>query len=106
SIPYAGEGSLGVRPWVSALEPPPVQPPVVLAAVGPAMISLTAEIADGWFPWGFAPGMMPAFEPYLATGFELAGASKTRADFDIWAIVDLVVTDDVRTGIDMFRPYV
>jgi alkanesulfonate monooxygenase SsuD/methylene tetrahydromethanopterin reductase-like flavin-dependent oxidoreductase (luciferase family) len=106
SIPYAGEGSLGVRPWVSALEPPPVQPPVVLAAVGPAMISLTAEIADGWFPWGFAPGMMPAFEPYLATGFERAGASKNRADFDIWAIVDLVVTDDVRTGIDMFRPYV
>jgi len=42
---------------VSALEPGP-PPPIVLAAVGPQMIALTAEIADGWFPWGFAPGMM------------------------------------------------
>jgi alkanesulfonate monooxygenase SsuD/methylene tetrahydromethanopterin reductase-like flavin-dependent oxidoreductase (luciferase family) len=106
SIPYAGEAALGVQPWVSALDPGPAQPPIVLAAVGPQMISLTAEIADGWFPWGFAPGMMHAYEPYLATGFERAVAGKRREDFDIWAIVDLVVSDDVRAGIDRFRPYV
>ena len=105
SIPYAGEGALGVRPWVSALDRG-TEPPVVLAAVGPRMISLTAEIADGWFPWGFAPGMLPAYEPFLAAGFERAGAAKRRADFDIWAIVDLVVSDDVQAGIDLFRPYV
>jgi alkanesulfonate monooxygenase SsuD/methylene tetrahydromethanopterin reductase-like flavin-dependent oxidoreductase (luciferase family) len=105
SIPYAGADALGVKPWVSALEPGPM-PPIVLAAVGPQMISLTAEIADGWFPWGFAPGMLPAFEPFLAAGFERAGANKRREDFDIWAIVDLVVTDDVKAGMDRFRPYV
>ncbi|GAA3096814.1 LLM class F420-dependent oxidoreductase [Pseudonocardia yunnanensis] len=104
SIPYAGEGALGVRPWVSALERGP-EPPVVLAAVGPQMIALTAEIADGWFPWGFAPGMMPTFEPLLAAGFERA-PGKRREDFDIWALVDLVVSDDVRSGLDRFRPYV
>jgi alkanesulfonate monooxygenase SsuD/methylene tetrahydromethanopterin reductase-like flavin-dependent oxidoreductase (luciferase family) len=38
SIPYAGVGALGVRPWVSALERGP-EPPVVLAAVGPQMIA-------------------------------------------------------------------
>jgi alkanesulfonate monooxygenase SsuD/methylene tetrahydromethanopterin reductase-like flavin-dependent oxidoreductase (luciferase family) len=105
SIPYAGEGALGVQPWVSALEPGP-PPPIVLAAVGPQMISLTAEIADGWFPWGFAPGMMPAYEPHLAAGFARAGEGKRREDFDIWAIVDLVASDDMKAGIDLFRPYV
>lgn len=104
SIPYAGAGALNVNPWVSALEPGP-PPPIVLAAVGPQMIALTAEIADGWFPWGFAPGMMPAFEPLLAAGFERA-PGKRREDFDIWAIVDFVVSDDVKAGIDLFRPYV
>lgn len=105
SIPYSGEGSLGVGPWVSALEPG-AEPPIVLAAVGPQMISLTAEIADGWFPWGFAPGMMPAFEPMLTAGFEKAGPGKRREDFDIWALVDLVICDDVRSGLDRFRSYV
>ena len=106
SIPYAGEDALGVHPWVSALERGPADPPIVLAAVGPQMISLTAERADGWFPWGFAPGMMPAYEPDLAAGFSRAGAGKRREDFDIWVLVDLVVSDDVRAGIDLFRPYV
>jgi alkanesulfonate monooxygenase SsuD/methylene tetrahydromethanopterin reductase-like flavin-dependent oxidoreductase (luciferase family) len=105
SIPYAGDGALGVRPWVSTLDPGPMTPPIVLAAVGPQMISLTAEIADGWFPWGFAPGVMHAYEPYLAAGLKRAG-HKHREDFAIWAIVDLLVTDDVRAGIDRFRSYV
>jgi alkanesulfonate monooxygenase SsuD/methylene tetrahydromethanopterin reductase-like flavin-dependent oxidoreductase (luciferase family) len=105
SIPYAGEGALGVHPWVNTLERGP-EPPIVLAAVGPKMITLTAEIADGWFPWGFAPGMMQAFEPMLAAGFEKAGPDKRREDFDIWAIVDLVVSDDVRAGLDRFRSYI
>ena len=50
--------------------------------------------------------MLPAFEPLLAAGFERAGADKRREDFDIWAIVDLVVTDDLSAGFDRFRPYV
>ncbi|MCW2780703.1 MAG: FMN-dependent monooxygenase [Marmoricola sp.] len=37
---------------------------VVLAAVGPQMIALTAEVADGWFPWGFVLGT--ARIPHLA----------------------------------------
>ncbi|WP_067904664.1 LLM class flavin-dependent oxidoreductase [Nocardia vaccinii] len=105
SIPYSRDGALGVRPWVSTLEPGPV-PPVVLAAVGPQMISLTAEIADGWYPWGFAPGMLPAFEPFLEAGFKRAGENKRREDFQIWALVDLIVSDDVRAGLDRFRPYI
>jgi alkanesulfonate monooxygenase SsuD/methylene tetrahydromethanopterin reductase-like flavin-dependent oxidoreductase (luciferase family) len=104
SIPYAGAGSLGVHPWVSTLDRGP-QPPIVVAAVGPQMISLAAEIADGWFPVGFAPGMMHVYEPHLAAGFERAGTEKPRKDFEIWAIVDVLVSDDVKAGIDIFRSY-
>jgi alkanesulfonate monooxygenase SsuD/methylene tetrahydromethanopterin reductase-like flavin-dependent oxidoreductase (luciferase family) len=104
SIPYRGEGARGVRPWVSTLDPSP-PPPVLMAAVGPKMISLAAEIADGWFPVGFAPGMMHVYEPHLAAGFARAGKDKRRDRFDIWAIADVLVTDDVRAGIDIFRSY-
>ena len=55
---------------------------------------------------GFAPGMMPAFEPLLQAGFDRAGNGKGIDDFDIWAIVDVLVTDDVREGFDLFREYV
>jgi alkanesulfonate monooxygenase SsuD/methylene tetrahydromethanopterin reductase-like flavin-dependent oxidoreductase (luciferase family) len=104
SIPYAGTGSIGAQPWVSTLDRGP-QPPIVVAAVGPRMISLAAEIADGWFPVGFAPGMMHIYEPHLAAGFARAKPGKLREDFDIWAIVDVLVTDDVKFGIDVFRSY-
>lgn len=106
SIPYIGEGALGMQPWVSLLESGPADPPLVLAAIGPKMIALTAEIADGWFPMGFAPGMMAGFRPMLQAGFDRAGRGKSFGTFDIWAIVDVLVTDDVKRGLDMFREYV
>jgi alkanesulfonate monooxygenase SsuD/methylene tetrahydromethanopterin reductase-like flavin-dependent oxidoreductase (luciferase family) len=105
SIPYSGEGALGVEPWSMSVDSG-FEPEVHLAAVGPQMLELTAEIADGWFPWGFAPGMMPAFQPQLDAGFARRTDGKKHEDFDVWAIVDLVVSDDVAAGMDLFRPYV
>lgn len=106
SIPYSGPGAGNFQPWVSALETGPADPPIILAAVGPQMIAQTAEIADGWFPWGFAPGMLPAYEPLLAKGFARPGARRKRAEFQIWPIVDILVSNDVKAGIDLFRNYV
>lgn len=97
SIPHTGVGALGVKPWSMSVESG-FEPEIHLAAVGPQIVELTAEIADGWFPAGFAPGMMPAFQPQLDTGFARLTDGKKREDFDIWAIVDLVVTDDVAIG--------
>ncbi|WP_082952153.1 LLM class flavin-dependent oxidoreductase [Mycobacterium kubicae] len=105
SLPYSGSGALGVLPWAMPVESG-FEPEVHLAAVGPQMLELTAEIADGWFPWGFAPGMMPTFQRQLDAGFARRTDGKRRADFDVWAIVDLVVCDDVAAGIDLFRAYV
>ena len=106
SIPYAGPGALGMKPWVSLLETGPNNPPIVLPAIGPQMISVAAEIADGWFPMGFAPGIMNTYEPLLQAGFDKAGNGKGFDNFDIWALVDVMVSDDVAAGIDVFRVYV
>ncbi|OBF36717.1 hypothetical protein A5724_12675 [Mycobacterium sp. ACS1612] len=105
SIPYSGGGAFGVEPWSMSVESG-FEPEIHLAAVGPQMLELTAEIADGWFPWGFAPGMMPTFKPLLDSGFARRTDGKMREDFDVWAIVDFVVSDDVAGGMDLFRPYV
>jgi alkanesulfonate monooxygenase SsuD/methylene tetrahydromethanopterin reductase-like flavin-dependent oxidoreductase (luciferase family) len=89
SIPYSGDGAMGMQPWVSLLESGPTAPPVVLAAIGPQMIALAAELADGWFPMGFAPGMMPAFErhqekrrPVLRDHFD--SGPRSHGDTSMW----------------------
>jgi alkanesulfonate monooxygenase SsuD/methylene tetrahydromethanopterin reductase-like flavin-dependent oxidoreductase (luciferase family) len=80
--------------------------PIVIAAGGRQMISLAAEIGDGWFPVNFAPGMFGRVLPLLQRGFDRAGNGKSLAGFDIWAHVDVMVDDDVRTAMRPFKEYV
>lgn len=56
--------------------------PIYLAALSPAMLRLTGEIADGWLGTSFVPeGAAGAYFAHLDTG--LAAAGRTRADIDI-----------------------
>ena len=73
---------------------------------GPQMISLAAELADGWFPANFAPGMFDGVRPLLEQGFARAGGGKGLADFDIWVHVDVLLDDDVRAAMRPFKEYV
>jgi alkanesulfonate monooxygenase SsuD/methylene tetrahydromethanopterin reductase-like flavin-dependent oxidoreductase (luciferase family) len=70
------------------------------------MITLAAEIADGWFPVNYAPGIFHHVEPLLAEGFRRAGGSKGPDQFDIWAHVDVIVDQDVRAAMRPFKEYV
>jgi alkanesulfonate monooxygenase SsuD/methylene tetrahydromethanopterin reductase-like flavin-dependent oxidoreductase (luciferase family) len=79
--------------------------PIVVAGSIRAMISLAAEIGDGWMPPQFAPGMMPAFKPLLDAGFAKAGGGKGLDSFQIWAHVDVLVDDDVRAAMRPFKEY-
>jgi alkanesulfonate monooxygenase SsuD/methylene tetrahydromethanopterin reductase-like flavin-dependent oxidoreductase (luciferase family) len=78
--------------------------PVLVAATGPQMVQLAAEIADGWMPSFFLPGALAAFEPTLAAGFARSGRTDT-ASFETWAHVDMVVDDDVRAAMRPFKEY-
>ncbi|HEX6523558.1 MAG TPA: LLM class flavin-dependent oxidoreductase [Streptosporangiaceae bacterium] len=56
--------------------------PLYLAALSPAMLRLTGEIADGWLGTSFVPEAAPgAYFSYLDQG--LARAGRSRADLDI-----------------------
>jgi len=56
--------------------------PIYLAALSPAMLRLTGEIADGWLGTSFVPeGAVDAYFAHLDTG--LAAAGRSRADLDI-----------------------
>lgn len=105
SAPYRGPGAHGIAPSPIGLEV--IAPtPIVIAASGPQMISLAAEIGDGWMPPGWAPGMMPTFRPLLEKGFARAGNGKSLDGFSIWAHVDMLVDEDVRRAMRPFKEYV
>ncbi len=77
SLPYAGEGALGIgKPLKSILHMNP-RIPIWLGTGGEANVRLTAEIADGWFPLAFVPGMMDHYLPWLEQGLARAGGGKT-----------------------------
>jgi probable F420-dependent oxidoreductase len=73
--------------------PPPSPPPrIVLAALGPEMLELAGEIADGvvlnWIP----PESVPASIRHLEAGAKRAG--RTLQDFEIASFIRTCVTDD------------
>lgn len=56
--------------------------PIYLAALSPAMLRLTGNVADGWLGTSFVPeGAAAAYFAHLDDG--LATAGRTRADIDI-----------------------
>lgn len=105
SAPYRGPGATDVEPVAVGLDVI-ADIPILVAAAGPEMTSLAAELADGWLPPAFAPGMMPAVAPLLQRGFDRAGEGKGMDDFAIWAHVDVLVDDDVRVAMRPFKEFV
>ncbi len=103
SAPYRGPDARGVEPAAIGLDVISAIP-IVIAASGPQMIALAAQIGDGWMPPGWAPGIMPVFRPLLEKG--LARAGRTLENFAIWSHVDVLVDDDVRAAMRPFKEYV
>ena len=80
--------------------------PIYLATGSEKMVELTAEVADGWIPFGFEPDSLPAYEPALRRGFEAAGrnADLSSNGFMIQAPVMTGMGDDVQAQIDRHKP--
>jgi F420-dependent oxidoreductase-like protein len=105
-LPYTGPGSLGFgKPLKSILHPNP-DLPIWLGTGSEAMVKLTAEIADGWLPFGFAPGMLErVYRPWLEEGFRRAGGGKSLAGFEIMAATTVLLTDDVKRALDGMKAF-
>jgi F420-dependent oxidoreductase-like protein len=105
-LPYHGEGTLGIgKPLRSILHMNP-DIPIFLGTGNETNVKLTAEVADGWIPMGFVPGMLDVYRPWLEEGFARAGGGKTLADFEIQAQTTVNVTDDIRSALDAAKPTV
>ncbi len=101
-LPYQGEGALGVgKPLKSILHMNP-NIPVWLGTGMEATVRLTAEIADGWLPLGYVPESAHIYEGWIREGLEKAG--KRRDEFEIQAMTQVQVTDDVQGALDRLKP--
>ncbi len=104
SLPYSGEGAMGVgKPLKSILHMNP-SIPIWLGTGSESNVRLTAEIADGWFPLAFVPGMMDLYTPWLEEGFRRAGGGKSLADFEIQPMISVRVTDHVGQALERMKP--
>ena len=104
SLPYTGEGAMGIgKPLKSILHMNP-KIPIWLGSGTETNVRLCAEIADGWFPLAFVPGMMDLYRPWLEEGFRRAGGGKSFGDFEIQVGVSVIVTDDIEQAFDRMKP--
>lgn len=104
SLPYTGEGAMGIgKPLKSILHMNP-KIPIWLGTGSESNVRLTAEIADGWFPLAFVPGMMDIYRPWLEEGFRRAGGGKTLSDLEIQPGVTVIVTDEIEQAFNRMKP--
>ncbi|NKB98278.1 MAG: LLM class F420-dependent oxidoreductase [Pseudomonadales bacterium] len=102
SLPFAGEGGLGVgKPLKSILHMNP-DIPIWLGTGMESTVRLTAEIADGWLPLGLVPETYETYQPWIEEG--LAKAGKDRSQFDAQGGGAVIVTDDVQSALDRLKP--
>lgn len=106
SLPYTGEGALGVgKPLKSILHMNP-DIPIFLGTGNEATVKLTGEIADGWLPLGFVPGSLKEYLPWLEEGFRRAGNGKSMKNFEIQASAHVEVNSNVKEALDKLKPEV
>jgi F420-dependent oxidoreductase-like protein len=72
---------------------PPASVPIYVAALGPANLRLTGELADGWIGNSFFPETAEAFFGPIREGATAAG--RDLADLDLTVAVGVELTDDV-----------
>ena len=71
----------------------PVDVPIYLAALGPANLKLTGELADGWIGNSFLPESGDVFFDPIRTAAE--GVGRSLADLDLMVAVSAEFTEDV-----------
>lgn len=102
-LPYPGGTGLG-KPLKSTIHPLRTDIPIYLGAEGPRNVAMTAEIADGWLPLFFSPADNDFYREALSEGFARPGARRSSDDFDVAAVVPVVIDDDVEAASDKIRP--
>ncbi len=102
-LPYRGAAASGLaKPLRSILHANPDIPIWLGTGAGPH-VRLTAELADGWLPFGFVPGMMPHYSQALEQGFAARGGRPKH--FELQASCHVCYTEDVRAALDRQKSF-
>lgn len=102
-IPYRGKDSTGLgRPLKTMFHPVRDQIPIYLGALGPKNVELTAELADGWLAFLYAPEHERLVQEPLMAGTRKR--SRSLADLDIVATVYVAEGNDLERCRDRLRP--
>ena len=90
-LPYNGPDATGLgKPLKIMTHPLRSEIPIFLGAEGPKNVTQTAEIADGWLPLYYSPYRPEVYADQLAAA---------KPGFEISALVNVTITDDVKTGL-------
>ena len=103
-LPAAATGAQGqplAKPLKSIVHPLRADIPIYLAAEGPRNVALSAEIADGWFPFLYSPE-----HEALAEGFSRPSARRDSETFEVAAPIMVSIDDDVEAAADRVRPII
>jgi F420-dependent oxidoreductase-like protein len=94
-IPYRGPGASGLgKPLRSIMHGDPKQK-IYTATIAPKGIEMSAETADGMFPFIMSPQRFETMKPHLDAGFARAGGGKGLDSFDICPFVRVSLGDDL-----------
>ncbi|MEM7018924.1 MAG: LLM class F420-dependent oxidoreductase [Pseudomonadota bacterium] len=104
SLPYTGEGAMGVGKPLRSILHMNERIPIWLGTGMEATVKLTGEIADGWLPLGFTPEIASMYKPWLEEGVRRAGNGKTLDDIEIQPMAQVELTHDVKAGLDKMKP--
>ena len=104
-LPLSRHGATGLgKPLRSIVHPLRPDIPIMLGAEGPRNVAMAAEICDGWLPIFYSPRLAPMYNEWLDEGFARPGARRTRADFEICATANIVITDDRAAALSAMKP--
>lgn len=107
-VQYAGETLTLPRPGGQGQALPFMPPgrggqvPLYVAGLGPKMVALAGELADGWLAIHCPPEFIATARSWLEAG--AAAAGRTLAGFEIAAMVLTLVEEDEELARDMMRP--
>jgi F420-dependent oxidoreductase-like protein len=78
--------------------------PIFIGAEGPKNVALAAEIADGWFPIFYAPRHEEMYAKHLNEGFARPTARRNADNFEILAMANVAIDEDMDKAYDKLRP--
>ena len=103
--PIPAQDGLGLGKALNVMTHP-IRPdmPIFIGAEGPKNVALAAEIADGWYPIFYAPRHEEMYTKHLNEGFSRPNARRTADNFEILAMANVSISDDLELAYDRLRP--